>query len=54
MNGRRTLLIVGMRAVLDGAVARDRLAGVGYGVVAAPAERFAQVVAATGITPADA
>jgi tripartite-type tricarboxylate transporter receptor subunit TctC len=52
-------------AALEDPAVRERLAGVGYGVVGAPAERFAQVlsgtaarfaavVAAAGITAADA
>lgn len=53
------------RAALEDAVVRDRLVGLGFGVVAAPAPRFAAVlsgtatrfagvVAAAGLTPADA
>ena len=61
----REALYAATRAALDDAAVRERLGGLGFGVVAAPADRFAQVlsgtaarfaavVAAAGITPVDA
>ncbi len=61
----RGALHAATRASLDDPAVRERLAGVGYGVVGAPAApfaavlsdtatRFADVVAAAGITPGDA
>ena len=61
----REALHAATRAALQDSAVRDRLAGLGFGVVAAPAPRFAavlsgtatrfaEVVTAAGITPADA